>query len=270
MCLLVVLAQERPELPLVVAANRDELFERPAIPMTVLRERRPRILGGRDTLAGGTWLAVNEAGVVAGLTNCPATKDPERRSRGELPIALARYTSAPAAVDAFASTFRPADYNPAWLLVGDRASAFAIDMTGDDAPTVRELPPGTHVLENRPLGASSPKVNHVLKMVEQLDGFGDGALVSGLQRILSDHEVPPGLAAAEEAGIDKIPPEVKAACVHTERYGTRWSGVVTLPADRHREPTVLFADGPACRGPWQDARLLWAARRTKARGRSLP
>src|SRR5207249_5805660 len=47
-CLLVVLAQIRSDLPLVVAANRDELLERPAEPMTVLRDANPRILGGRD------------------------------------------------------------------------------------------------------------------------------------------------------------------------------------------------------------------------------
>jgi uncharacterized protein with NRDE domain len=43
-----------PDAPLIVAANRDERLDRPAVPITVLRERRPRILGGRDELAGGT------------------------------------------------------------------------------------------------------------------------------------------------------------------------------------------------------------------------
>ncbi len=52
MCLLVVLSRTHPDFPLVVAANRDELFERPALPMTVLRDAGPRILGGVDELAG--------------------------------------------------------------------------------------------------------------------------------------------------------------------------------------------------------------------------
>ena len=61
--------------------------------MTVLAESDPRILGGRDEKAGGTWLAVNEHGVVAGLTNRPAPDgaDPARRSRGEIPLALAAH-----------------------------------------------------------------------------------------------------------------------------------------------------------------------------------
>src|SRR5205814_9459175 len=111
-CLVGMLVQTHPEFPLVVAANRDELPERPAIPTTVLREAPPWILGGRDELAGGTWLAVNEAGVVAGLTNRPTAgeRDPDKRSRGELPIALASHASAAEAVDAFANEVCPSDY----------------------------------------------------------------------------------------------------------------------------------------------------------------
>ena len=70
-CLLIALFQVVPGAPLIVAANRDELLARPAVTMTVLRPAGPRILGGRDELAGGTWLAVNEHGLVAGLTNRP-------------------------------------------------------------------------------------------------------------------------------------------------------------------------------------------------------
>src|SRR5437762_1704887 len=80
-----------------------------------------RLLGGRDDLAGGTWLAANEHGVVAGLTNRPASRDPARRSRGELPLTLAADVSAEIAVDALVRDFRPLDYNPAWILVGDRS-----------------------------------------------------------------------------------------------------------------------------------------------------
>ena len=87
MCLLVVATQLVPDEPLIVGANRDEVLDRPAIPITVLDDGPPRVLGGRDELSGGTWLAVNEHGVCAGLTNQPLgdAKDPSKRSRGELP-----------------------------------------------------------------------------------------------------------------------------------------------------------------------------------------
>ena len=257
MCLLVMLAQTHPDLPLVVAANRDEFLERPAVPMTVLRDAEPRVLGGRDELAGGTWLAVNEAGVVAALTNrpTPGGKDPSKRSRGELPLALAEHASAAAAVEAFAGAFRPSDYNSAWLLVGDRDSAFTLDMSGDDSPAVAPLAPGMHVLENRPFGAPSPKVDHVRGLVAGAEHLPEDALVARLQAALSDHEIPPGPSAADEAGRE-APPEVRAACVHTEVYGTRWSAVITVPRTT-AAPTVRYADGPGCRAEYRDATARW-------------
>ena len=102
MCLLVVASQVVAEEPLIVGANRDEVLDRPSTSVTVLDEGPPRILGGRDELSGGTWLAVNEHGVCAGLTNQPLgdAKDPSKRSRGELPLALARHATASEAVEA--------------------------------------------------------------------------------------------------------------------------------------------------------------------------
>src|SRR5271170_3522264 len=153
MCLLVVASRVVPGEPLIVGANRDEILERPSTAVTVLDEGPPRILGGRDELSGGTWLAVNEHGVCAGLTNQPLgdAKDPSKRSRGELPLELARHATATAAVDALLSAFRPADYNGSWLLVGDRDSLYFVDFTGADGSALA-LPPGIHVLENRALG----------------------------------------------------------------------------------------------------------------------
>jgi uncharacterized protein with NRDE domain len=71
-CLLIALSGVLDGTPLLVAANRDELYARPAESITVLRDHGPRILGGRDLAAGGTWLAVNSRGVMAGLTNQPS------------------------------------------------------------------------------------------------------------------------------------------------------------------------------------------------------
>jgi uncharacterized protein with NRDE domain len=258
-CLLIVLSRTHPETPLVVGANRDERLDRPAIPMTVLRESSPRILGGRDELAGGTWLAVNEAGVVAGLTNRPSAsgRDPSKRSRGELPLLLAEHTNAVDAVDAFAATVAPGDYNPAWLLVGDRRHLFSVDVSGP-RPTVTSLDPGVHILENEPPGSASPKVMRVRSL---LDGAGDlpaEEVFGRLCAVLGDHEVPAGLADWD-GGADlgrEIPPAVKAACVHSQQYGTRWSCVVAVP-DGPGPPVVRYADGPGCTTSYADASRWW-------------
>src|SRR3954449_9336577 len=136
MCLLIVISGVVPGLPLIVAANRDERRARPTPPTPRLEAAGPSltILGGRDEVGGGTWLATNEAGVVAGLTNRPLRDGPDtaKRSRGELPLALARHPTAAAAVDAFGTAIAPSDYNPSWLLVADRHQVFFIDGTGTD------------------------------------------------------------------------------------------------------------------------------------------
>jgi uncharacterized protein with NRDE domain len=230
MCLLVVLHRTHPDGPLVVAANRDELLARPAKAMTVLRASSPRIVGGRDEIACGTWLAANEHGVVAGLTNLPnPSPDRAKKSRGELPIALAMLDDARAAAEDFRARFRPADYNPAWLLVGDRRSLFYIDMTAGESARVRELLPGIHVLENQPLDAPSGKVDRVRRRLEGVEGATGDALVAHLHGVLKSHD---------------------AACVHAGVYGTRSAEIVVVP-EENGEPRVWFTDGPPCTSPLQ-------------------
>ena len=127
---------------------------------------QPRILGGRDELAGGTWLAVNEHGVVAGLTNQPAAaRDPAKRSRGELPLAFTGYPDAKTAVTEVCARLDPSAYNPCWMLVGDRHALFSVDLSGGHRARVEELPPGSYVLENAPLRQPSAKQQRVAGLV---------------------------------------------------------------------------------------------------------
>src|ERR1700676_5447165 len=160
-CLLVFAWQTESEYPLVVAANRDERLDRPARSLVVLRPSRPRVLGGLDEIAGGTWLAVNERGVVAGLTNRPAPggRDLTKRSRGELPLMVAEQRSADEGVSQLLATVRGGDYNPAWLLIGDRQVLYYVELAADQPPTVHQLAPGVHVLENVALGGASVKAD---------------------------------------------------------------------------------------------------------------
>jgi uncharacterized protein with NRDE domain len=299
MCLLVVVSRVDPDAPLVVGANRDERVDRKATAMTVLHDSAPRILGGRDDEAGGTWLAVNQHGVVAGLTNRPSpdgTRDPTKRSRGELPVALAGHRDAASAVEDFVTRFAPADYNPAWILVGDRDSLFALDMTAGGRPTAMTLDPGVWILENNPLGSPSRKVDHVQALLGNIEALWGAALVGRLRSVLADHRVPGAsesntMAAAPEAAAPEAaapeaaapeaaapgeratresatgaspkarPPETLAACVHTESYGTRSSTIVYVPAGAGGQPRVLVADGHPCTSPFRDASELWSRSR---------
>jgi uncharacterized protein with NRDE domain len=257
MCLLVVQSRVHPAAPLVVAANRDEWLNRPASPCTVLQEHGPRIVGGRDELAGGTWLAINEHGVFAGLTNQPTPiRDPSRRSRGELPLALVQHASARAAVDAFVPRHRPADYSPAWLLVGDREALYLLDMTGGAEAQVVELPPGLHVLENRAWGAPSAKVRAVRAQVGAVVSDADESLIEQLCAVLRSHQLPDGPAGDSGVAGFVRPPETEANCVHAGPYGTRSSSIL-LVARAPARPRLWVSDGPPCTHELLSRDALW-------------
>jgi uncharacterized protein with NRDE domain len=261
-CLLVVAFHLFPDTPLLIGANRDEFLNRPAVPMTVLRDQGPRVLGGRDEQSGGTWLAVNERGVFAGLTNQPraAGRDASRRTRGELPLALTTQSDAPRSVDDFLAHHRPADYNGSWLLAGDRDALFFVDFTGMVEPVAVALAPGLHVLENRPLSAPSPKAERVATALEHA-ADADTAL-SALRRVLGDHTEaePDGPADAEGVdGPEALPkPRSSANCVHLGEYGTRSSCLIRYGTDPGRPPQIWVADGPPCSAPFVDVSGLWS------------
>ena len=245
MCLLVVASRVALDAPLLVGANRDEVLERPSTAITLLQAGPPRIVGGRDELSGGTWLAINEHGVCAGLTNQPLgdAKDPSKRSRGELPLALARQPTAAHAVDSLLAGYRPCDYNGSWLLVGDRTSLFFVDFTESERGTAVALAPGIHVLENRTLGEPSLKVD--LARATLGNPVSSDDVIAAFRRVLADHRNPEGEERPNAAN-----------CVHLRQFGTRSSCLVAVPAG-DEPPRIWVADGPPCMTPYADVTSLW-------------
>jgi uncharacterized protein with NRDE domain len=262
-CLLIALFQVVPEAPLVVAANRDERLDRPTVPATVLRERSPRIVGGRDLLAGGTWLAANSDGVVAGLTNQPSVngRDPTKRSRGELPLACATHETAAQAVAALAADVDPALYNPCWMLVGDRDALFSVAIGPDSSRTeVDQLGPGLHVLENAPLRAGSRKAEFARELVERAlaerpDGSAASAVIA-LETVLRDHR--PAVPEPRTDAAGRVwPSALTAVCVHGDSFGTRSAAIITVTSAGL--PAMIVADGNPCVTPMRDVSTLWTA-----------
>ena len=237
MCLLVCLWNARADWPLIVAANRDEM-DRPFAPVRVLQEN-PRILGGRDEVAKGTWLAVNEYGVVAALTNQPNGKrDPHKKSRGALPLLLTREATAEEAVRKFVATVDPTQYNPCWMLVADRHSLFYLDVTGSKVQC-EKLPQGMHLLENKPLRAASTKIDRVSANLQKLSTCETRDIVPTIQHALSQH-------ATDDVR--------NSACVHAGPYATR-SSTIALFSQTAIE--VWATDRSPCQEIYSDRSILW-------------
>ena len=238
MCILMVIHRVLPDYPIIVAANRDETYDRPTQGPALLCDA-PRIWGGRDERAGGTWMGVNEHGVVVGLTNrrlhAEQEADPDRRSRG---MACLEALQGRSAAEAAASlTVQPPQrYNPFNLLVMDHANL--VWVAYDDEPVIRPLQPGLHVLANGDLNDfETVRLRRARKLLQAAEPTDLPALLPFLEQVCRDHE--PGVQNRE------------TICMHRDaaNYGTVSSTVLALPADG-REPVYRYAAGHPCQTPY--------------------
>lgn len=155
MCLIIAAWKSHPKFPLIIAANRDEFFQRPSIPAHFWKDS-PSVLGGRDMEKGGTWLGVNHQGHLAAVTNYRGGELPAKgRSRGEL---VARYLLSNLPCDAFLKQIAEEQslYNPFNLLLFDGEQ---LAFTADDKPSKTLLDPGIHVIGNSRIDADERKVS---------------------------------------------------------------------------------------------------------------
>ncbi len=150
MCTFVILRRPGADFPVLIAANRDEMIARPWSPPARHWPDRPEVIAGKDELAGGTWLGVNDFGVAAGILNRFGSLGPApgARSRGELVLEALDHADAAEAAEALAS-LDPKSYRSFNMIVADDRDAFWLchaDPDGD-APVKRvALKPGLSMI----------------------------------------------------------------------------------------------------------------------------
>jgi uncharacterized protein with NRDE domain len=226
-CLIAFAWRSHPRYRLVVAANRDEYFGRPAAPAGFWDDH-PNVLAGRDLEAGGTWLGITLNGRFAALTNYrnPADKKIGAPSRGAL---VADFLTGRTSSQEYMRLVekRAADYNGFSLLVGDVASMFFFSNRGERAARV---PPGVHGLSNHLLDTPWPKVEKAkTRFAALLDGPFDSEAVFGL---LSDTERASG-AELPSTGVSLELEERLSAIriLAAGGYGTRCSTALCFSED---------------------------------------
>lgn len=144
MSLLAIQYQFVPEAPILVAMNREESLERDSLPPAI-QSGKPRVLCGTDVQAGGTWLGVNQHGMLVAVCNRKWRGNTLAvRSRGVLGRDLLRCASARDARDKALDELATGRYAPANYLCADRESAWVIH-GGDEFEAV-ELTPGLSII----------------------------------------------------------------------------------------------------------------------------
>ncbi len=240
MCTLHLWFQVFADAPVVFAANRDENLGRPWRPPALLVER-PRVYGPRDGAAGGTWLGVNEGGVLVSLANHQGTlaTGASLCSRGAYVLDALRRPDAGEALR-FAREGSPA-CKAYTLLIADPDAAYVVDHDPTDTRVYR-LEPGCHVITNdRFREPGDAKARRSLDRMAALAGTERPPDPGVLFRFLADHEQPPGADTP--------------LCVHPppgDTFGTSSASVVRIGPDRTVDG-FWFAPGPPCTARWTPA-----------------
>ena len=227
MCLIALAWRAHPAYRLIVAANRDEYFARPAAPADFW-EDNTHILAGRDLEAGGTWLGITLEGRIAALTNYrnPADRRSGVPSRGAL---VSDFLGGDVGPAEYVKRIQKAaaSYNGFSLLVGNEDSLWFFSNRG--GPPLR-VAPGVHGLSNHLLDTPWPKVEKAkAQLASQLDKpfAADAAfeLLSDTRRAPSAELPSTGVSLELEERLSAV--RILAA----GGYGTRCSTVLCFGKD---------------------------------------
>ena len=250
MCLILFAWKSHPDYPLVVAANRDEFYERNTEPLGWWPDH-PHVLAGKDRAdvlgSPGTWLGFTKTGRFAALTNvrAPSEKNPDARTRGELSLHYLTGQHKPHTyIQENAKRFE--QYNGFNLLMADLSDPDNAEMhwvsnrlmMGQNVRPRKVFPeqaltPGVYGLSNAMLDTPWPKVNHRVAAFAQTLAMDSGQLKNSdhYLRVLADtHEASP--QELPNTGVNKDwERALSAAFIKTPAYGTRSSTILRVRKD---------------------------------------
>ena len=233
MCLVLFAYDPHSHHPLVVAANRDEFYARPAR-SAHFWDDEPGILAGRDLSAGGTWLGVSRSGRFATVTNF-AEEGPSEAplSRGHLPHTF--LISADSAHH-FAHRLHGESYRGFNLLMWDGE---ALVYTSNRGHT-QDLEPGVYGLANAELGAAWPKVRRGSNALAE--AIARGPRPEDLIDLLADRHVPPDAELPRRGRPLDLERRVASCFIVGDEYGTRASTAVIFHTAGGGAPGVSFTE----------------------------
>lgn len=226
MCLILFAFRAHPEFPLVVAANRDEAYARPAAPARFWQDH-PHVYGGRDLEMGGAWMGLSRAGRFAAVTNFRDgyPKGLAPRSRGEL---VGGYLTGNENAEAYLQTVaaRQSEYAGFGTLAGDLDRLWFLSNYGDGVQTVTA---GVHGLSNHLLDTPWPKVTNGKRELAALLNDGKGPQPDALFAMLADRTIAAASALPDTGvGITREKQLGPKFIALDNRYGTRASTVVIV------------------------------------------
>jgi uncharacterized protein with NRDE domain len=254
MCLILFAYNVHSSCRLILAANRDEFYDRPSAPADFWI-RHPQVLAGMDLKEKGTWLGVTKEGKFAAITNYrdPASWKADAPSRGKL---VSRYLTGSAGPEKYLrSVVKKADvYNGFNLLLGDGTDLFVYSNRGD----VRKLSSGIYGLSNEFLDTPWPKVQRGKKLLKKAMPQKGKELEEALFNLLSDRLVPPDRDLPETGIGLEWERLLSTMFIKSPVYGTRSSALLFIGKNKRVKLMEKIYNGG--QDPWLVSRFSFLAK----------
>lgn len=243
MCTFTLAWQALEDAPVAVAANRDERIDRPAVAPCV-RDGDPAVVAPRDQRAGGTWIGMNDAGLVAGVTNRWGTTGlTGDRSRGLLVEDVLGCRTTTEAVEVIEASVTEWEYDGFYLAVADEERAVCLGWNGRLERV--SFGPGVHVVVN--VGTAG-----AFDVPAERSEFGETQIES-VETIETTLAARAGETADEwlERARPLLADHERGVCVHGNGYGTRSSSLLVTG----ERPRYWYASGPPCETDYEPVSL---------------
>lgn len=228
MCLILFAYNVHPSYRLILAANRDEFFDRPSEAADFWPDQ-PQVLGGRDLKEMGTWLGVTKEGRFAAITNYrdPLSLKSNAPSRGKL---VSDYLTGNLSAEDYLHRIMTdaLQFNGFNLLLGDSENLWVYSNRG----AAQKLKPGIYGLSNHLLDTPWPKVQRGKSLLEKaLDKKGDD-LDEALLNLLADRHVPPDNQLPDTGVSQEWERILSPMFIASPIYGTRSSTILLMAKNR--------------------------------------
>lgn len=272
MCIAVFIWQSHPVYPFLLLLNRDEYHNRPTKPLAWWEGHE--IAGGRDEVAGGTWLACSKDGRMAFLTNVrEINSNPKSKSRGHLPVRFLESKKSP--MEFAKEMLMEADqYNGFNLVLIDLCSKAMVYVTNRPNQvniSVIEVSSGIHVLSNARLDTPWPKAQRLgnsFRDVLYEHREGEVPIKETVQKLMMDT-----VKVEDEKLLPHIYPpqweyQLSSIFIDTDsplgRYGTRSSSAVSVKTDGEICFYERYLD--LDHGSWKEQHLAFHINKEKVEG----
>jgi uncharacterized protein with NRDE domain len=235
MCLIVLAYKYHPDYKLILAANRDEFYERPSEAAKFWKDK-PSMLAGKDLKEGGTWCGITKDGRLAAITNYRNIKSIKNDavSRGKI---VTDYLTGSYSPEQFAEilTNSAEQYNGYSLVLGDESTN--LFFFSNQTKKLEKIQPGIHGLSNHLLDTPWFNVTrgkeHLKNAINKNENF-----VNNIFEVLSDKTPAPDDNLPDTGLPKEIEKSISSIFVENKNYGTRSSTIILID----NEDNVTFIE----------------------------